>query len=94
MTLGKTVTKSIFDSSKAFTLLVFIKPTLFEEIKMKLKMLAFSLMFALFLTSVPPISAKQSSQTNDWNSLKNYLNSEVAIETTNQKTVRRSPGSR
>ncbi|MEP6924271.1 MAG: hypothetical protein ABI954_07385 [Pyrinomonadaceae bacterium] len=54
---------------------------------MKLKMLTFSLMLALFLTSVPPTSAKQNSQTNDWNSLKNYLNSEVAVKTANQKTV-------
>lgn len=54
---------------------------------MKLKMLAFSLMLALLLTSVPPISAQQNAQTSDWNSLKNYLNSEVAVKTTNKKTV-------
>jgi hypothetical protein len=73
--------------SKAFTLLVFLKSTLFEEIKMRFKMLSFSLMLALFLTSVPPTPAKQNGQTNDWNSLRNYLNSEAAVKTTNQQTV-------
>ena len=50
-------------------------------------MLAYSLMFALFLTSVPPIAAQQTVQTNPWNSLKNYLNREVAVKTIDQKTV-------
>jgi hypothetical protein len=54
---------------------------------MKLKMLVYSLMLALFLTSVPTIAAQQTAQTNDWNSLKNYLNSEVTVKTTDQKTV-------
>ncbi len=54
---------------------------------MKLKMLSFSLMLSLLLSTVPPTSAQQNSQINDWNSLKNYSNREVAVKTTNQKTV-------
>lgn len=50
------------------------------------KIVSLLLIVAVLIVSAPPVFSAQT-QTNDWNSLSSRLNREIAVKTSNKKTV-------